>query len=97
MFEETTLQDLSSPIFLGRHTFGMREYEMNEEQDAWFYQLHATQPTEDSWLHEARYGSAEPLVSPIPFRFYWAKLPYKGTPLIAHHGKYLNELRVSGQ
>ncbi len=97
VFEETTLKNLSAPVLLGRHTFDMREYDMNEEQDAWFYQLHTVEPTADSWLHEEKFGSTDPLTPPIPFRLYWAKLPYEGKPLIAHHGKYLDQLRATNR
>ena len=95
VFEETALKNLSAPVLLGRHTFDMREYDMNEEQDAWFYQMHTMEPTADSWLHEERFGTAGSLTTPIPFRLYWAKLPYEGKPLIAHHGKYLEQLSVA--
>ena len=95
VIEETTLQQLSAPVLLGRHTFDMREFDMNEEQDAWFFQMHSLKPTRDSWLHEERFPSDSPVATPIPFRLYWANLPYEGKPLIAHHGKYLPNLEVS--
>ena len=95
VFEETSLEAVSEPILLGRHTFDMREYEMNEEQDAWFYQMHSLKPTRESWFHEEKFPSDDHDAGPIPLRLYWAKLPYEGKPLIAHHGKYLSSLQVS--
>ena len=95
VYDETTLKELSKPVLLGRHTFDMREYDMNEEQDAWFFQMHSLKPTRDSWLHEEKFPSDDPSHAPIPFRLYWANLPYEGKPLIAHHGKYLSALHLS--
>lgn len=100
VFEETTLAIMSRPALLGRQRFDMREFSMNESQDAWFYQLHFELAEDnpvyaDSWLHEETDPSNSPGAAPIPFRLYWAKLPYEGEPLIAHHGKYLNQLAVS--
>lgn len=94
VFEETTLQDLGEPRLLGRHKFDMRDYNMEEQQDAWFYQVQVNGVTQDSWLHAEYFGSNGPLAEPIPFRFYWSALPYKGRPLIAHHGKYIKELAL---
>ena len=92
--EETTLHNVTRPVLLGRHSFDMREYGIDEQQDAWFYQMKVNQETADSWFHEERFGANQKLSEPIPFRLYWAKLPYEGKPLIAHHGQYLNNLAV---
>jgi len=92
VLEETTLKVVMTPVLLGRDTFDMREYGINEQQEAWFYQMQVNQPTADSWLHEERFGANQEKIEPIPFRLYWAPLPYGGTPLIAHHDRYLNKL-----
>lgn len=97
VFEETTLEITAEPVLLGRHRFDMREFDMDEQQDAWFYQLHSTEETQKSWLHEERFPSDQTGAEPIPFRLYWAALPYGGKPLIAHHGKYLDQLQASPQ
>ena len=88
VYEETNLSDVSIKAQLGYREFDMSPYDMQEMQEAWFYHLHCHQAAEDEWFHEESFGKD----GPIPFRLYWAKLPYEGPSLIAHHGLFLGSL-----
>ncbi len=85
--EETGLTRVQLVGHLGTFEFDMRPHGIEEMQRAWFYHLECLEETPESWASAETHSSDEP----IPFRLYWAALPYRGE-LISVHGHCLEAL-----
>jgi len=89
--EETGRADLVLVRFLGDQVRDMRDWGRDEIHHRHFYHLRCTGDPPATWRHwESDPSDGSP--GPIPFDFFWARLPDGVPELISDHGKLLPQL-----
>ena len=95
-WEETGLDGLRLVRFLGEVTRDMSDVYRDELHHRRFYHLACPGNPPDRWRHfEEDPSDGSP--GPIPFDFFWARLPDEVPELIAGHGALLPRLLASLQ
>nr|MDQ3328922.1 NUDIX domain-containing protein [Chloroflexota bacterium] len=90
-WEETGLHELTLVGLLGERVFDASPLGCDELNVCRFYHLRCAGDPPDLWTHFERYPSDGTTV-PIPFDFFWARLPHEVPPLIADHDSCLPQL-----
>jgi ADP-ribose pyrophosphatase YjhB (NUDIX family) len=89
--EETGRADLVLVRFLGEQVLDRQDRGLDELHHRYFYHLRCTGDPPATWRHwETDPSDGSP--APIPFDFFWARLPDGVPELIAGHGKLLPQL-----
>jgi 8-oxo-dGTP diphosphatase len=89
--EETGRTDLVLVRFLGEQVLDRQDRGLDEIHHRHFYHLRCTGDPPATWRHwESDPSDGSP--GPIPFDFFWARLPDGVPELIADHGKLLPQL-----
>ncbi|HVC34564.1 MAG TPA: NUDIX domain-containing protein [Chloroflexota bacterium] len=91
--EETGLTSLGVVSFLGEERRDMSDVGKDEIHHRYFFHLRCLDEPPDRWRH----GETQPADrgSPIPFDFFWARLPDEVPELVADHGRFLPSLLTS--
>jgi predicted DNA-binding transcriptional regulator YafY len=87
-FEETGLERLSPPIFLGVSEFDMRPFGRDELQIRSFFHLRAEGEVPEAWRH---YEQGTP---PIAFDLYWLPIAAAAERLVPGHGVFLSAVET---
>ena len=90
-WEETGLHELTLVGLLGERVFDASPLGRDELNVCRFYHLRCAGDPPDLWTHFERYPSDGTTV-PIPFDFFWARLPHEAPALIADHDSCLPQL-----
>lgn len=85
--EETGLSGLEIGAFLGEQIKDLSDVGLDEIHHRYFYHLRCPGEPPDRWRHVETDPSDGG--SPIPFDFFWARLPDEVPDLIADHGCFL--------
>jgi 8-oxo-dGTP diphosphatase len=89
--EETGLPDLVLVGFLGEQIRNLADFGRDEVHHRHFYHLRCAGDPPATWTHyETDPSDGSP--APIPFAFFWARLPDEVPELIADHGVLLPRL-----
>jgi len=91
--EETGLHQLSIEAKLGTCDFDMSPFGREELHRRHFFHLKVAGVPPDQWVHEER-NRSDAGRDPIPFEFFWVRLPDAVPDLIADHGALLHLLDV---
>ena len=86
--EESGLEHLEVRSFLGKRRYNF-EFDRSEIQVRHFYHLALLEEAPATWQHYESTPSG-----PIPFEFFWAKLPDDVPELAAGQGEFLSALEV---
>jgi ADP-ribose pyrophosphatase YjhB (NUDIX family) len=89
--EETGLGGLEVVRFLGEQRRDLSDYGMDEINHRYFFHLACREEPPETWRH-GEFTPSDGGVGPIPFDFFWARLPDEVPELIADHGYFLPAL-----
>ena len=90
-FEETGLPNLVLASFLGEHCRSRADVGLAEVHPRYFFHLRCPGEPPESWRHYET-DPSEGTRQPIPFDFFWAKLPDELPALIAGHDALIPRL-----
>ena len=89
--EETWLKSLSLVRPLGSVDIDMSEFGIEGIHRRHFFHLRLSEPAPSTWQHY-EHDASNGITDPILFEFFWVRVPEEVPPLIAGHGRFIDEL-----
>lgn len=91
-FEETGLEGVGEPTWLGASSFNMAPFGKTEMHERSFFRFTLEREPATQWTHEERSG--EGLAEPVLFAFWWVEPDTARDLLVAGHGALLDRLHL---